>query len=175
MKFKKKIFHEIHCFLISHSVLLAYRQPHANYQDWIGQCYKTNEMSVYPSVTSATCNHIWLYTSANLSVAIQRFILWRVSDEKSFSVCLKMLPYFVLWLSSLNFVNVMPSFAVTHQGPIFLSQFVTQNSLTIPWLIVKNTFPDPQEQLLCKQPYKELTEIICGSNNLFSLTFPWLG
>jgi len=28
---------------------------------------------------------------------------------------------------------------------------------------------------VCKQPWKELMKRICGLNNLFSLTFPWLG
>ena len=37
---------------------------------------------------------IWLCSSFHLSVFIRGFILWRVSDEKSFSVCLKNVPAF---------------------------------------------------------------------------------
>ena len=41
-----------------------------------------------------TCTRIWLYISFHLSVAIRRFILWRVSDEKSFQYAKAMFPLF---------------------------------------------------------------------------------
>ena len=43
-------------------------------------------------------NHVYSHLAIkilyNLSVPIRRFIHWRVSDEKSFSVCEEMLPLF---------------------------------------------------------------------------------
>ena len=57
--------------------------------------------------------HLAIYIVNNLLVVIRRFILWRVSDEKSFSVCQEMLPLFraVLKFCSTNrlFMSFFPS------------------------------------------------------------------
>ena len=45
--------------------------------------------------------HLAIYIVNNLLVVIRRFILWRVSDEKSFSVCQEMLPLFRAVLNKL--------------------------------------------------------------------------
>ena len=63
------------------STLLQHKKA-ATFQEKLKHFF-VRHMSEYEiSVTCITYINIWLYISAHLSVAIRRFILWLVSDEK---------------------------------------------------------------------------------------------